>query len=484
MASITNKIAKGAAWNGISQFGAQGVNFAVTLVLAALLAPTAFGLVGMVTVFTAFFSYLTEFGLTPSLIQKKEIDEIDEHTVFWATVGLSITFYTAVFFAAPLIASFYREPQLVHMVQVLFATFLFSPLVLVPEAILKKQLEYPTIAKAELIATGASGVVSVGMALAGFGVWSLVFQSIVRTICKGIVLWIKTGWRPRFIFSFHRLRELLSFGVMFTANNLLEYATENIDYLIIGRLLGARALGIYTLAFRISKYPFMKVWKVFGQMLFPAFAQIRGNKERLIRSYRKTDGIAVIVLVPLLLAVYFGIDSFVVAVIGDKWMGIQPIVRILVGYLFVFSFTVPDISILVALGGIRTVVFYRLIYLVALSGLGFIATRAFGGIGMAFAYASLSIVYAVIMKFAVVRELQFQNVTKLLPNWRVIIGVFFALLVAAFVSMVFDPGLLHLMVLVVAVCGVSLLQLTILGAVNLRDRSFDFDRLLAGRDRK
>jgi len=271
---------------------------------------------------------------------------------------------------------------------------------------------------------------------------------------------------------------------MFTANNLLEYATENVDYLIIGRLLGARALGIYTLAFRISKYPFMKVWQVFGQMLFPAFAQIRDNRERLIRSYRKTDGIAVMVLVPLLLAVYFGVDSFVVAVIGDKWAGIQPIVRILVGYLLVFSFTVPDISILVALGGVRTVVFSKLIYGIALAGFGFVATSAFGGIGMASAYASLSVVYAVIMKFVVSRKLQFQSVTKLLPNWRVMIGAFFTFLAAAAVSLVFDPGLLHLVVLGLSLGGVLLLQLMMLGVVNLRDRSFNFDRLLGDRDRR
>ena len=483
MGLITTKLAVGAVWNAASQFGAQGVNFVVTLVLAALLAPSAFGLVGMVTVFTGFFSYLTEFGLTPSLIQKKEIDEVDEHTVFWTTVGLSVVLYGLVFLGAPLIGRFYREPQLVPMVRVLFATFLFSPLVLVPEAILKKRLDYPTIAQAELVGTVVSGLVAVGMAIAGLGVWSLVFQPMVRTLVKGVGLWIKTKWRPRFIFSVPRLRELLSFGIMFTANNLLVYVAENVHYLIVGRLIGSRALGLYTLAFRISKYPFMKGWQVFGQMLFPAFAQIRENRERLLRSYRKSDGFAVVVLVPLLVAVFAGVDSFVVAIIGSEWEVIQPIVRFLVAYMVVFSLALPDVSVLLALGKVRAVVLYKVVYGAALAVLGYVATTDYGVIGMAAAYSGVSMVYATSIKFKVKSELGLSSVAALLPNWRVLMGAVGSVAGAVLANVFLRPGLLHLGVLGLVIAGAVCAQLVALGVVNLRAKSLHFDMILPAHHR-
>lgn len=401
--SIREKFYKGAIWNAISQFGSQGINLIITVILARLLNPKDFGLVGMVAVITSFLGYFTEFGLTPTLINKKEIDEGDCNTVYWSTVFFSIVIYISVFFCAPLVGLFYNDERLTLITRVLFINFLCSPLAFIPEVLEIKKLNYNKIAVAELAAVSGSGTIGVLLAFLNFGVWSLVAQQILFTFFRGLILMLATGWLPKLSFSFKKFKELSSFGFHFTFRNLISYLSENIDFLLVGKLLGPAALGIYAFSFRVAKYPIMKFYQIFGRMFFPAFASFREEKERVKRNLVRVNLGGGFLLIPLLTAIFFVIKPLILFLVGEKWIATVPVIQILIVYLAFTSVCFADESLLIVLGKLRMVNVIKLLATLMLLLSGYLATKKYGIIGMAIVFTTVSILYDLIIKRKVLK---------------------------------------------------------------------------------
>lgn len=393
--SITKKLAIGAIWNSISQFGGQGINFVVTLILARLLTPEDFGLVGMVTVFTSFLGYFSEFGLTPSLIQQKDIDREDEGTVFFSSWGFALIIYLVVYFLAPQIAHFYKNEQVVYLTRVCFLTFLAAPLIFVPEALDIKKVEYHNISRSEVISTLISGVISISLAFLKCGVWALVFQMISYRVIKGICVLYFTKWTIPFLFSYAKFKKHFSFGLQHTIKNLLQYAQENLDYLLVGKLLGARELGIYTMAFRLSKYPLQKLWMIFGQMLFPAFASFKDDIIRIQRNYLRISRLGIFVLWPFLLGLFLYADFFIPILLGIKWVETIPIVKIFIIYLLVQSIFMSTDSILIARNYLKEINIYKILSLIIMIILGIFLIPKYNTAGMAIAFSISTIAYLI-----------------------------------------------------------------------------------------
>lgn len=403
--SIKEKLYKGIFWNSISQFGAQGINLLITVILARLLVPQDFGILGMVTVLTAFLGYFTEFGFIGSLIQKKEVDEIDCNTVYWSTLVFAILLYLFVFFCAPLVSLFYHDARLTLVTRVLFANFLFSPLAFVPEALETKKLKYDKISLANLISLAVSGCVGLTLAYLKFGVWSLVFQQISMTFIRGLTLSFTTGWRPQLIFSFDRLKELAEFGIHFTMRNLILFFSQNIDMLLVGKFLGPVSTGIYSFAFRIAKYPTMKFWNIFGVMLYPAFVSFRDDRVRMRENFVKISLLGGIALVPFIISGFFLISPIIVLTVGDKWIAAVPIIKILAVYLIFHSISLGDESILIAAGELRKVNAVKVLTTLLLLIVGYFLTRIYGIIGMATLFTAISIINILVIKVFVLRSL-------------------------------------------------------------------------------
>jgi len=405
--SIKQKLFRGTIWNSLSQFGSQGMNFVVMLILASLLEPADFGLIGMVVVITDFLGYFTEFGFLASLIQKKEIDELDCNTFFWSSVGFALILYGIVFSGAPLVSLFYGDDQLTLITQVVFLGFLSRPFEFMPRLLETKALNYNKLAKSELACVFVGGLVAVTMAFLGYGVWSLVVQYIVRDFIRVIVLNILVPWMPSFSFSYQRFKQHFTVGLHFTANNLIKFSIENFDYLLVGKLLGPSALGIYTLAFRLARYPLEKIWYIFGKMLFPAFSKLQDEFEQLRQSLVQISILGGFVVIPYLIFVFFGIE-YLIPILGEKWNPTVPIIRIFVGYLLLFGVSMADEPLLFALGYVRTVNVLKSINVAFLVGVGFVAIKMFGLFGMAYTYTLLTSLYIIGTKYRTLQILRFR----------------------------------------------------------------------------
>lgn len=404
--SLKRKLYIGSIWQAISQFGSQGINFILLIILARLLAPSDFGLLGMVTVITGFLGYFSEFGFIASIIQKKHIDELDCNTAFWSGIVLSVLLYGIVFWSAPLIAKFYDQPQLTLITRVIFIDFLIRPFTFVHSALEAKALKYNRLATAQLLSLFPSGLIAVILALVGFGVWSLVFQQIAKSFFAVMILIVLVRWKPSLVFSFKRLKELLGFGVHFTAHNVIKFFAENIDYLLVGKLLGPTSLGIYTLAFRLSRYPLEKMWGVFGRMLFPAFSTFQDDLKRLRRNIMRISMAGSLVLTPFLVMLLFGIKPLITVLMGEKWLETVPLIRVFIAYVFFLSFSFGDEPLMLAINKVKILNCLKALTSVVLLVFGYIAIRNYGLIGMSAVFTLVSIIYMVILKLRVLYHLE------------------------------------------------------------------------------
>lgn len=396
--SLGKKLIKGAVWNALSRFGAQGINFVALVLLTRLLNPKDFGLIAMAMVFVTILGYFSECGLKAALIQAKEVDDGDCQTVFWSTLFFSVSIYAVLFFCAAWIAFFYHESRVIWIVRSLSVMLLFAPLGYIPEVQEIKTLRYDRIAIADLIGSGVSGGAAVVLAFLGCGFWSLVFQQVVMILVRSVTLMFFTGWRPRRYFSYRKFKSLYSSGIHFTVKNVILYCSNNVDAVLVGRLLGPAALGIYGLSMRLASYATVKVWTIFGDMLMPAFVSIRDEMERLKKNFAKITGAGVLLLTPLLVALFFGVDSLVSLLFGNPWLETVPIIRILILFFLVDSILLPDESILMALDKIRTINIVKTAVALMLLAGGWIALKSAGLAGMAVVFTAVSIVAGLVIK--------------------------------------------------------------------------------------
>lgn len=429
--SIKGKVIIGSIWNAISQAGTQGINIVIMIVLAALLGPENFGLIGMVTVFTGFLGFFTEFGLTTAVIKKKDADLLDYNTLYWSQIFFSILTYTIVFFIAPLIAKFYNEPELTFITRVVFIDYLFKPFISVHWTLEIKSLNYEKIAKSQLLGEFSCGIIAIILALLGFGVWSLAWQAVSKSLFFTIGMLTQLKWRPQFIFSFARFKIHFLFGTSILVNNLVKYASECSDYLLIGKLLNPTALGVYTFAFKLSRYPVEKLWGVVGTTLFPAFATIQDDNERLRKNILRISIAGGLIIIPILALLFFGTEP-IIKILGKKWWDSIPVmsstIRIFIIYIFILSISFGDEPYMIAKNNVNFLNLNKFLSSIGLLIIGYFAIKNFDIIGMACTYTIISIIYAVIIKQKVLNSLglnfrMFINSMKFLIKYSIIIFV-------------------------------------------------------------
>lgn len=342
MSSLRHKLIKGAIWNTIAQVGTFVCNFVLTFVLARLLEPGDFGLLGMVMVIAGLLGYFSEFGLIDSLIRKKDHDELDENTVFWAGLFISVLTYGVIYFISPLISVFYGDPQLTAISRVASLVYIIGSYGFVPVAIETKKLRYSIITIVELASMLISGSIAMLIAYNGGGVWALVAQMLFRDLIRNMGYFLCIGWKPRFAFSALRFKEMSGFGMHRTFTNLIKAFSETIDKILIGKMLGPTPLGYYTMAVRLTRFPVEKIMSVFGKMLFPAFSQMQKDKIRIKRNYWKITFLGGLLLLPFVIILMFATETLIHWTIGEKWMPICGLIRILAVYLLLLSVTVAD----------------------------------------------------------------------------------------------------------------------------------------------
>jgi O-antigen/teichoic acid export membrane protein len=329
MSEFRQRTINGITWSVVSRLGRMALMFVISVILARLLSPREFGLVAMITVITSFAAIFAELGFSAALVQKQDIQQEQLSSVFWLNVGAGLLL-TLVFAAgAPLISRFYREPMLTPLTIFISTSFLISSLNIVQNTLLTKALDFRTLSIVELSAVLVAGIISIAMALAGFGAWSLAAQSVLISAVTAVLLWILSDWRPSLLFRWTAVKALLGFSMSLFGTKVLNYWVRNIDYLLIGRFLGSDPLGVYSRAYDVMLFPLASVSRVLSRVMFPSMSIIQENKPRVANLYLRMTRTIALITFPMMLGLFVTVEPFVLVVFGPQWIGMIPVLRIL-----------------------------------------------------------------------------------------------------------------------------------------------------------
>lgn len=319
---INNKtVVSNLIWRFAERCGAQGVGFVISIVLARLLMPEEFGVIALMNVFINVMGVFVDCGLASSVIQKKNADELDYSSVFVSNVVCSIAVYIIIFITAPFIANFYENSEMSLMLRVLGLSVIIASLKNIQQAYVTKHLLFKKFFYSTLIGTILSGVVGIVFAYMGFGVWALIFQSLINTIVDTAMLWIIVGWYPKWKFSFERFKELFSYGGKLLLSSILDTLYTNIQSLIIGKKYTEADLAFYTKGKQLPELLITNINASLDSVLFPVMSDVQEEKEKLKSITRKAIQTSTSLIWPILAAVIASASELVNVVLTDKWSG-------------------------------------------------------------------------------------------------------------------------------------------------------------------
>jgi O-antigen/teichoic acid export membrane protein len=317
--SLKNRTVRGVIWSSVERFSVQGVQFLVMLIIARILDPKDFGLVGMLTVFIAVAQTLIDSGFSQALIRKMDRTDMDNSTVFYFNIVVSLFLYLLLCLIAPWVAGFYNEPQLCLLMRVLCLIVVINSFALVQRAIYTATLNFRTQAKASFIAAFVSGGFGIYLALNGYGVWTLVFQQLTNAIIVTALMWFYSSWHPKMLYSWNSFRELFTFGSKLLVSALLNTVYNNVYILVIGKLFTADILGQYTQADRFTKLPSSNLSEVLHRVSYPVLCSIQDEDERLKRDYRMFLSLSAFIIFPMMCGLAGVAYPLVELLIGEKW---------------------------------------------------------------------------------------------------------------------------------------------------------------------
>ncbi len=311
----------GLTWSLFERVGQQGVQFFISIILARLLLPAEFGMIAMLIVFISLAHAILDSGFGSALIQKQEVKPIYESSIFYFNIVFGIVVAGLFALTAPLIAAFYEISQLTPIIRWMSLSLIINSFGVVQTALLTKRVDFKTQMKASIIATIVSGAVGIILASEGFGVWSLVVQSISANLIRTVVLWILSDWRPLWSFSFEALEEMFPFGSRILITSLINTVFYNIHYLIIGKLFSPADLGYYSRAQSTQQLPSQHILaSTVARVVFPLFASLQDDLIRLKRILRRSISALALVTFPLMIGIAFTARPMVIVLLTEKWL--------------------------------------------------------------------------------------------------------------------------------------------------------------------
>ena len=326
---LKEKAAKGFMWSAIQKWGRAAITGLIFIVLSRLLTPEAFGLVTLASVFTDFVEIFLDQGFSAAVIQRSNLDRKHLDTAFWISILTGGLLTVGNILASPFIAGFFHEPRLASVLSWLSLSYIVNALSTTQLAILQRNLAFKSLARRSLAATTIGGVFGIGMAVAGYGVWSLVGQNLVRGVAAAIILWRSSDWRPGFNVSVQHYKELFHFGISVVGNNLLNVSIRHADDFLIGYYLGPTLLGFYTVGYRLLLIIIRLVTEITNTVAFPAFARIQNDPERMRRAFYKVTQYTSLLSFPIFIGLAALSPEVVPVVFGAKWAPSIPVMQVL-----------------------------------------------------------------------------------------------------------------------------------------------------------
>lgn len=325
----SNSITSGFAWSAFETYSTQGIMFLVSIVMARLLSPSDYGLIGMITVFLCIADTLIDAGFTKALIRKKDCNKQDYATVFYFNVAISCLLFGLLYISSPLIADFYKEPLLENISWMMGLTFVISSLGAVSNTILVRKLMFKKKALITFGCSIVSGGVGVYLAYEGLGVYSLVFQAILSAVLRMIVTIIVVRWRPVLAFSVESFKEMFGFGSKVLASNLIYTIYQNIYNIVIGKFFSPTSLGYFTRADGYSKLIPTNINGVLMKVMLPYLAKVQDDDGKLIQLNLRLVQVTSFIIFPATMFLAGAATPIISIMISDKWLPSVPLLQIL-----------------------------------------------------------------------------------------------------------------------------------------------------------
>lgn len=318
--TVRVQLIHGVAWNFFEKVSTRGVSFVIGIILARLLTPSDYGLLGMLAIFISVSGIFIEGGLAKALIQKKDCKDIDYSTAFVSNIGISLCIYILLYFLAPWIAVFYHEPILIELTRVLALNIVLGSFNIVQRARLMSQVDFKSLAQINVISAIISGLVGIGMAYAGYGVWSLVGMAMCSSLVLIVVFPFYSRWRPSISFSSSSFRVLFGFGSKLMITGVMSVIVNNLSTLCIGRYYKSNQLGYYTKASNFSELISITVFEVLGNVTFPVLSGLQDDRERLVAVYRKSLFYVAMIIIPIMVLCALLARPLVYILLTEKWL--------------------------------------------------------------------------------------------------------------------------------------------------------------------
>lgn len=355
---MKQKVAKGLFWKLLENSGAQGIQFVIAILLARLLTPEEYGVVGIIMIFITIANVFVQSGFSTALVQKKQADELDFSSVCYFELAAAFVLYVILYLAAPVIAGFYEIPVLEDIVRVLSFVLFPGAVISVQTAYVSRSMEFRGLFFSTLAASLISGAVSISMAYAGFGVWAMVGQQISYCFSLMAVLFVTVSWKPQLCFALQRVKGMFAFGWKLLCASLLDTVFNNLYGLLIGKIYNEEMLGSYNRGEQFPKLIAGNLGAAIQAVLLPAFSARQNDTALVLAMVRRAIRLSSFVVLPMLLGLFAVADTLVLALLGEKWLICVPFLRIMcISYCF-WPIHITNLQAINALG--RSDIFLKL----------------------------------------------------------------------------------------------------------------------------
>jgi len=329
MDNLKQQTVKSVAWSAVDRFASQGIQFVMSIIIARLLLPSDYGLIAMLSIFLAVAQTFVDSGFGSALIQKKDRTETDYSTAFYFNFGVAVVVYLILFETAPAIAAFYNQQQLVLVTRVVGLTLIINSLGLVQWAKLSISLDFKKLAIASVVAVTTSGLLGVWMAYRGYGVWSLVAQTLLNNLINMFMMWMLSKWHPLLVFSKDSFKTLFSFGSKLLFSSLLHTIYTNLYTLVIGKKFTSSELGFYNRSSTIALFTSNNISAVIVRAIYPIQCRMQDDDEQLKHYFFKYLKLACYIIFPITIGLCALAEPLVLLVLKEQWLLAVPLLQIL-----------------------------------------------------------------------------------------------------------------------------------------------------------
>lgn len=348
--SLKSTATKGVLWSAVDKFAVQFGQFVVSIVLARILMPEDFGLIGMLAIFIAFSQTFIESGLGTGLIQRQDRTDVDFSTLFVFNLGVSGFFYLLLFLSAPFISSFFGQPQLTDLARVLGLSLFLNAFAIVQRTKLTVVVDFKTIAKSNVLGMLAGGLCGVIAAKNGYGVWSLVVQILIGSLVSSVSLWFFSNWSPSLAFSKKSFKSLFGYGSKLLLAGLYAQILNNVYNVCLGKFYPTASLGYYTRAKSFAELSAGTIVSILQQSTFPILATVQHDKEKLISIYGRMIRMSAFFIIPLMTLIALLAKAIVILLLTDKWVALIPLLQWMVFARIFYPMSALNMNLLNAVG--------------------------------------------------------------------------------------------------------------------------------------